>query len=178
MAVQMYINKLITILKPPEKIYNRGSDQDWISFQKNYNCIFPSDYKVFIDTYGTGSINNFLWILTPYESNKEINIFQKAEVMQLSYNYMKDMFPGEFKYSIYPEEGGLLPWSYTDNGDELYFDLLNESIVVIEARYSNFYEYKMGMIEFLYKLFTKEIKCNAFPNDFINEVLQYNSITI
>ena len=174
----MYMDKLKAILKLPEIIYNKGNDQKWIVFQKNYNCKFPSEYKKFIDTYGTGSINDFLWILTPYESNKEINLFHKAEVMRTSYNYMKDMFPGDFNYSIYPEEGGLLPWGYTDNGDELFFDLKNEFIVVIETRYSDVYKYKMGMVEFLYKLFTKKIKCNAFPDDFISGEVEYNSIKL
>ena len=91
---------------------------------------------------------------------------------------MKDMFPGDFNYSIYPEEGGLLPWGYTDNGDELFFDLKNEFIVVIETRYSDVYKYKMGMVEFLYKLFTKKIKCDAFPDDFISGEVEYNSIKL
>lgn len=169
----MYLEKLKSILKIPNQIYNIGNEKDWLRFQQKYKLNFPIQYVQFINTYGTGSINNFLWILTPYEENKEINIFQRANIMHESYEYMKNMFPGEFYYNIYPDEGGLLPWGYTDNGDELYFDLNNNTIVVMETRYSNFYEYKMGMIEFLYKLFIKEIRCNAFPKDFLDKIFKY-----
>lgn len=174
----MYLEKLKTILRVPEKKYNIGTPQDWMGFQKKFNIKFPSDYVKFIETYGTGSINNFLWILTPYESNQNINIFSKAEIMRDSYNYMKNMFPGIFSYCIYPDEGGLLPWGYTDNSDELYFDLKNDTIIVMESRYSDIYEYKMGMIEFLYKLFMKDINCNAFPESFISGKLEFNSLKL
>jgi len=174
----MYLEKLKTILKVPGKTYNIGNHQGWLEFEKNLDIKFPSEFVQFIETYGTGSINSFLWILTPYESNQNINIFHKAEIMRESYNYMKDMFPEDFSYSIYPDEGGLLPWGYTDNGDELYFNLNNDTIVIMEARYSEFYEYEMGMIEFLYKLFVKEIKCNAFPEDFINGSIEYDSLKL
>jgi len=174
----VYLEKLTTILKTPKRTYNIGNNHEWEEYQKKYNCEFPSEYKKFINAYGTGCISDFLWILTPFESNEEINIFHRAEIMYASYNYMKDLFPGEYNYSIYPEEGGLLPWGYTDNGDELYFKLTNETVVVFGARYSDFYEYDMGMVEFLYKLFMKKIKCNAFPVSFIDGVLKYNSIKI
>lgn len=169
----MYLEKLKTILKVPKQVYHIGNAQAWEEFQTTYNCNFPFDYKEFIDTYGTGGISNFLWILTPYEGDKNINLFDRAKVMCESYNYMKDSFPGEFNDSIYPEEGGLLPWGVTDNGDELFFG--NGTVVVMEARYANRYEYDMGMIEFLYKLFMKEITCKAFPDGFINGAIEYNA---
>jgi len=170
----MYLEKLKALMKVPKQIYNAGNSQAWEEYQAKYHCEFPFDYKEFINTYGTGGINNFMWILTPYESNEEINLWQRAEIMSESYSYMKDLSPQKHHYSIYPDEGGLLPWGYTDNGDELYFN--NGSVVVFEARYADYYEYNMGMIEFLYKLFTKGLTCNAFPDDFIRSPMEYSSV--
>ena len=35
--------------------------------------------------------------------------------------------------------------------------------------------YGMGIIEFLYRYFTKEIDCKAFPDDLIDGLVKYNS---
>jgi hypothetical protein len=109
--------------------------------------------------------------------------------------------PDKYKYTIFPEEDGLLPWGYTDYGDELYckdgsvivfrkFSLPNDGkkslpnsgkIILpptFGSRYSGFYEYRMGIMEFLYRLFMKEVICSAFPDDFIMGTIEYNSIEL
>ena len=172
----MYLKKIVSLLQIPRQIYNNGNNQKWDEYQKMYNYEFPSDYKEFINTYGTGGISNFLWVLTPFESNDEINIFKRAKTMCASLNYMKSLFPDKYKYSIFPEEDGLLPWGYTDNGDELYCK--DGSVIVFGSRYSDFYQYQMGIMEFLYKLFMKEVICSAFPDDFIMGTIEYNSIEL
>ena len=172
----MYHNKITKILQIPKHTYNNGDDQKWEQYQNECNYGFPPDYKYLLNLYGTGGINNFLWILTPFEGNEEINILKRAKTMRVSLNYMKTMFPGKYNYSIFPDEGGLLPWGYTDNGDELYYK--DGSIVVFGSRYSDFYEYRMGVVEFIYKLLMREIICDAFPDDFIIGTPEYNSIKL
>ncbi|MBO1580110.1 hypothetical protein [Bacillus sp. XF8] len=93
---------------------------------------------------------------------------------------MKNQFPDEFTFNIYPENNGILPWAYTENGDELYWKILKGkwSIVVFASRYSDIYEYDMEMTKFLYKLFSKEIVCDAFSNDFMGDDISYSRILL
>ena len=177
----IYLEKLKSILRVPQTVYSAGDNLSWAQTEKENDISFPPEYKEFISTYGTGSIDDFIWILTPFESEANINLFSRAENMRDSYNYLKELSPDHFKYNIYPDEKGLLPWGYTDNGDELYYNLESESTIIMPSRCrdSDVYEYKMGMIEFFCKLFTKEINCCVFPSDLvICGVVKYNSIKL
>ena len=134
----MYLEKLKSILRVPQATCSKGDNFRWVKLEKEYGFNFPSDYKDFINTYGTGSVNDFIWILTPFESSEHINIFSRAEVMRNSYNYLKESYPDDFKYSIYPDKKGLLPWAFADNGDELYFDIENNRTICNAFKMSRF----------------------------------------
>ena len=177
----VYLKKLKSILRVPQTVYSTGDSFSWARTEKEHGISFPAEYKEFISTYGTGSIDDFIWILTPFENESSINIFSRAEIMRDSYNYLKKSSPDDFKYSIYPDEKGLLVWGYTDNGDELYFNLESESVIIMPSRCrdSDVLEYKMGMIEFFCKLFTNEIECCVFPDDLvIGGFANYSSIKL
>lgn len=45
---------------------------------KNLGMILPLDYKKFINKYGTGSINDFIWILNPFSENENLNLIKKV----------------------------------------------------------------------------------------------------
>lgn len=68
------------------------------------------------------------------------------------------------------EAGGLLPWGFTDNGDELYWltqeDSSSWTIVVYESCSSDYHEYPMSMVDFLYEIVSGNMVCGAFPEDF------------
>lgn len=38
----------------------------WSKIETKLGTSLPEDYKNFIKTYGTGGIDNFIWILTPF----------------------------------------------------------------------------------------------------------------
>ena len=78
---------------------------------------------------------------------------------------------------MFPSNGGLLPCAITDNGDEIYWltsNIVDEwNIIVYESRSSDYYEYNMGLAEFLHKILAKEIECLAFPDDFPGEKCEF-----
>lgn len=164
-----YFELLKQVLLKADVPYNCGTEEQWNIFQDEVGIEFPSDYKEIINYYGTGGIDNFLWFLTPFETDKNVNYSFKMSVMLDAYAESKRKFPEYFSYNIFPEENGLLPWGYTDNGDELYWKTASDTddweIVVYESRSPEAYHYKMGLAEFLYKLICKEIECYAFPDD-------------
>lgn len=147
---------------------NRGKKNSYEAAEKKMKVVFPQDYKEWIDCYGGGAINGFLWILSPFSDNPYLNIIDSFTEMRSAYNRMKSDFPKDFKYSFYNGKKGLFPWGATDNGDELYWNIQDgdEEIVVCASRYAEMISYKMSMEEFLFKLLSKEIECSAFPEDF------------
>lgn len=175
-----YIEQFKKLFKVPMKIYSQGNEDEWTKFESSYGIKFPKDYKMIINEYGTGSINNFLWILNPFDSDENINYSEKAKVMLDTYLEVKEIFPEDYEYSVYPEKEGLLPWGFTDNGDELYWQT-NEQldswrIVIYESASSVSYTYDMCLTEFLYKLFRREIECPAFPTSLFEEEASFVAV--
>lgn len=154
----------------------KNDDNDWDTIEQEMKIQFPNDYKKFIDLYGEGAINDFLWILSPFSEYENLNTKVKIKEMYEAYKILKNDHPEICEFEIYNGEVGIFPWGITDNGDELYwyFSKKETSIVVIESRFSNKKIYDMSMTEFLYNLVDKNIVCTIFPDDFIRNENYYN----
>ena len=157
----------------------KNKKNSWEEVEKGIGLIFPEDYKVFIDSYGEGAINEFLWILSPFSENENLNAIEKFESMREAYISMQREFPEQCPFHFYEGKSGLFPWGITDNGDELYWNFKGDTleIVVYEARYARNISYTMGMEEFLCKLLNREIECPIFPDDFVLESNNYLKYT-
>lgn len=173
----MYISKLENIIKFSNKLSDGYPKEKWDEIELVLGIKLPADYKRFINKYGVGSINDFLWVLNPFTENPNLDLIKKGEEIREAYNTSKNEFPDDFKHDVFPNKGGLLPCAITDNGDEIYWltsDTSDEwNIVVYESRLSDYYEYNMGLAEFLYKVLEKEIECSAFPDDFLGDNCEF-----
>ncbi|MDM5154748.1 SMI1/KNR4 family protein [Bacillus sp. DX1.1] len=168
---------LFDILTVNKKDFKSNKQEEWDTVEKNLGMILPLDYKKFINKYGTGSINDFIWILNPFSENENLNLIKKGHVIREAYAYSKKQFPDDFIHNVYPVNNGLLPCAITDNGDEIYW-LTNEEcdqwrIIVYDSRSNDYYEYNNSMTEFLYKVISKEIICPVFPNDLFKDGCQF-----
>ena len=56
----MYINKLKNIIKPNNDLLDKYTKEKWDEIELILGIKLPTDYKQFINTYGVGSINDFL----------------------------------------------------------------------------------------------------------------------
>lgn len=178
----MYLKEVKKVLLMPNQPLHTGNADKWHEFESSLGIILPEDYKEFIMTYGTGGIDNFIWILTPFEHDENINFMAKMNVMLSSYEESKGKFPQYYKHDVFPKSEGLLPWAYSENGDEIYWLTSSNpnkwSIVVYETRSPQYHHYEMSMTEFLYKILTKELKCDAFPEDFPSEKPEFIAVNI
>ena len=160
----------ISKVLPIEQVH--GEKKAWEQAESQAGIIFPEDYKNFTERYGVGAINGFLWILSPFCKNENLNTFHSFKDMEYAYNCMKKEISERLPYEFYHEGKGLFPWGVTDNGDELYWNFRQgtaDEIVVLAAGYENTVCYKMNMEEFLFKILTEEIVCPFFPNDLLCE---------
>lgn len=166
------INEILSIQQ------RKCKKNSWEEVEKKLGITFPEDYKIFIDSYGEGGINEFLWILSPFSENEYLNSIEKFKVMKDAYINMQSEFPEQFSFDFYNGKTGLFPWGITDNGDELFWNYKGDilELVVYESRYASNMSYIMSMEEFLCKLLRKEIICPIFPDDFILEKNYYETI--
>jgi hypothetical protein len=120
----------------------------------------PPDYVIFINQYGTGCIDNFLWIWNPESKNKYLNLL---EVVKETHGYVDVAFNkagGKAK-------GGLLPFGISDNGDYFCWDTYGEPsswpVLVFDPRGGVYDSPNLKFAEFLFALFSGELILNALP---------------
>ena len=169
------------MLEKLEKILSiekKEHQYDWEKVEDSYEIKFPNDYKSFIEYYGEGGINEFLWILSPFSEYENLNTIFKFNEMREAYEIMKIDFPKMCEFEFWRNGKGIFPWGITDNGDELFWNYKGDivEIVVYESRYANNMSYIMSMEDFLCGLLSKEIVCPIFPDDFILEKNYYETI--
>jgi hypothetical protein len=133
----------------------------------------PTDYKYFINTYGTGRICDFLYVFNPFSANRYVSLVRQMAMQLGALRGIKDEFGLDVvPYPLYFEPGGLLPCGLTDNGDGLYWLTSGENpdkwtVVVGEARGPDWEEYSTDLTGFLAKLLSGELRSNIFPNSLL-----------
>ena len=168
----MSINSLLTILPAPKIPVETPSLEDWTTVEKQIGKL-PADFKIFIERYGSGTINRFLWVLNPFSVNKHANLLNRMEPVMDAIRELKKDWPEQHPYKLFPEPGGLLPFGGSDNGDTFFWQTVGEpdkwTIVVNAARDPDYELFDCCMVDFLVGILTRRIHCSIFPKSFPSE---------
>lgn len=164
---------LCKILPTPAAPIEVGRVEEWPEIERVVGTMLPSDYKQYINTFGTGCIGNFLWPFNPFSENKHLNLVEQISVSLEALKVLKEKWGDrQCPYPLYPESGGLLPWGITDNGDILFWFTVGHPddwpIVINEARAPVYEKYEESMTSLLSKLISGEIVSDIFPDDFLD----------
>lgn len=101
------------MLEKLEKILSiekKEHQYDWEKVEDSYEIKFPNDYKSFIEYYGEGGINEFLWILSPFSEYENLNTIFKFNEMREAYEIMKIDFPKMCEFEFWRNGKGIFPW--------------------------------------------------------------------
>ena len=176
----MSLSDLKKILTPPDLPLETSDLVGWAMVEKNLNTSLPKDYKDFINCYGTGSIDNFLWIFNPFSINENINLLNRLQIETESFRYIREYADEDLPYQMYPHKNGLLPLGATDTGDILFWQVADTadmwSIVISEARTQEYERFAMDLVLFLIKLLSRKIKSQIFPKNFPSKSISFISI--
>jgi hypothetical protein len=153
----MSLQTLAQIVTPPTDPVDSGSVDEWLAIEEKLGTPLPTDYKEYINTYGTGTIGSFLWPYNPFSNNENLNLITRIEQDLSALRQIKDEFgEEEVPYPLYPETGGLLSWAISDNGDVLYWltqgNREDWRIVINESRGPWFEQFEESTTSFLTKL--------------------------
>lgn len=164
---------IFSVLSPPVKRSEVGDRAPWPEIEQQLGTRLPSDYKNFIDRFGSGTIGRFVWIFSPYTNNEHVNL-ERQLVSQR--DVLANLAEGgeDIPFDYFPGEGGLFPFGATDNGDVLYWRTKGApddwTVIVNEARGPKWESFELPMTEFLTQILTRQISCSIFPDDFPPEV--------
>jgi hypothetical protein len=162
------IEQLTEIIKPPIQTVSSFSLSDFDDIEKKLQIIFPLDFKELIIAYGSGTFGDFIDVLNPLKFNNSESEYSFTEQrIRKTYLEMRSEFPHHHPFEYYPKEYGILPWGTTQNGDELFWYIVDKNpdkwqIIVWQSRSVNYYLYPCDLTTFLTKIFTNGIDCPAF----------------
>jgi len=164
----------IAVLKrlvvPPSSPLEVPLSPPWDNLEQTIGTPLPNDFKACVETFGSGSFDNFLWVLNPFSANPHLRLADQIKRTLGALRELKSDDPEELPYSLFPEDEGLLPWGMTDNGDGLYWhtggDTSRWTVVVNAARDPECEEFPLGLTDFLVQILSKKVRSDIFPGDF------------
>ncbi|MDD5035615.1 MAG: SMI1/KNR4 family protein [Methylococcaceae bacterium] len=166
------ISNIRTILRPPVSPVDPPDSLIWNNLEIN-GLILPLDYKEFLELYGSGHIDNFIFLFNPRSRNQNLNLSLQIELQLQALRDLKKLFDIDIPYSLFPTKGGILPFGATDNGDILFWITRGEpndwTIVVMDSRAPEWSEHNTNMLDFLFDILKKNINCPIFPQGFPSE---------
>jgi hypothetical protein len=98
-------DELTKVLLPPARPVATGNPAAWAAVEARMGTRLPTDYKWFIDTYGVGIIDDWVWIFSPFDPPGRGTLESRLEWHKESHAL------GLFE----DEPDGMIPWA--DNED-------------------------------------------------------------
>ena len=173
-----FLDSIKLIMQPPTSPSDPPSGEGWQFVERSLAIELPKDYKDFVSVYGTGVINHFVWILSPFTSNKNLNLIYQAMTRLDAQRQFHAESATVSQYSLYPAPNGIFPWGVTDNGDVLYWHCRGPSsiwtIAICDSRSSKWQAFDLTMGQFLIAVLTKRLIVDTFPDDFLSETPHFS----
>lgn len=147
----MTIADLLNVMPAP--VQPEEASGDWGAVETSLGTGLPQDYRYFVETYGTGQIDDFLGVLNPFSAGPFYNLLSAGRAHLDGLIQLRSELGTFLPYPLFPEVGGLLPIAITDNGDTIHW-LTNGppdewTIVVEDSRAPECEAYDMSFNQFL-----------------------------
>ncbi len=75
----MALASLCTIISPPAVPKEPGTPEGWRHVDDHIGLALPSDYKTYIDTFGTGQIASFFVPFNPFAASEGLNLLARMD---------------------------------------------------------------------------------------------------
>ena len=180
----MNTDRLTRIIPSPFAPQETGTPKSWEKIEQRLGIQLPPDYKAFIDSFGTGSFDDFIIVYNPLAQNEYLNLFYALDTLHQADRQAQLMgdpaWTAVHPFELYPATEGLLPWGCTtpavslggttNLGDFFFWQVKGApqtwETVFYNLRNGEYEVWKLPLTEFLYQLFTRQIESVLLPEDY------------
>jgi hypothetical protein len=153
-----------------------GQPDSWAEVEAALGTGLPSDFKSFTELYGSGNVDDFLYLFNPFTAGQDGNLLAEKDRVLESYRQTRVRFPERLPLPAFPNPGGVLPLGRTDNGDELYWVTTGPPdgwpLVLVESRAALQEIYRMPVTGFLATLAANQLTSRILPGALIGRPSQ------
>jgi hypothetical protein len=171
----MYVDQLTSFIAPPQQPHETGTPKTWEKVENRLGSALPEDYKSFVDSYGTGSFDDFISVYNPFAANENLNLFYVLDVLyqadrgthlKIGYDWT-----AVHPFKLFPAREGLLPWGGTASFGDFFFWQVKGSpqsweTIFYNLRSGEYEVWKYPLTEFLYRLFQRQIESVLLPENY------------
>ncbi|MFL6269413.1 MAG: SMI1/KNR4 family protein [Actinomycetes bacterium] len=165
------LERLRRLLPPPAHPVEAGRPDGWAEVEAALGTGLPSDFKAFTELYGSGTIDDFLYLFNPFTQGQDGNLLVERDRVLAGYRQTRARFPERLPWPPFPEPGGVLPLGRTDNGDELYWvtdgDPDRWSVALVEARAALQEVHPVSVTGLLAALAANQLTSRVLPEDLL-----------
>jgi hypothetical protein len=166
------LERLRLLLPPPVDPVEPGRPDGWAGIEARLGTGLPGDFKAFTELYGSGQVDEFLYLFNPFAAGRDGNLlFEKDRVLE-AYAQTRARFPRRLPLPPFPEPGGVLPLGRTDNGDELFWVTEGDPdawwVTLLESRTTMQEDHHLPVTGFLVQLAAGELASQVIPAEVTN----------
>jgi hypothetical protein len=166
------LEQLRLLLPPPAELLEPAPPDGWAGVEAALGTGLPDDFKAFTELYGSGKVDDFLYLFNPFAEGQDGNLLFEKDRVLADYAQTRAKFPERLPLPPFPEEGGVLPLGRTDNGDELYWvtggDPGDWPVALLESRAARQEVHRMPVTGFLAALAAGELATAILPGDVVH----------
>jgi len=169
------MSQLFKLVTPPRNPFETGTPKAWEKIEIRLGSALPADYRTFIDCYGTGSFDDIISVYNPFTQNESLNLFYALDTLHQASRQTRlrsdPIWSVVHPFELFPAPEGLLPWGFTTNIGNFFFWQVKGKpetweIILYNLRNGEYEVWKYSLTEFLYQIFTREIKSVLLPEDY------------
>ena len=166
------LERLRQLLPPPAAPQEPGRPEGWAEVEAAMGTGLPEDFKAFTELYGSGKVDDFLYLFNPFAEGQDGNLLFEKDRVLAAYAETRAKFPQRLPLPPFPEAGGVLPLGRTDNGDELYWATGGATgdwpVVLLEARAARQELHHLPVTGFLAALAAGELVTRVLPEELVH----------
>jgi hypothetical protein len=166
------LERLRELLPPPADPVEPGRPNGWSAVERSLGTGLPSDFMAFTELYGSGKVDDFLYLFNPFTAGQDGNLLVEKDRVLAAYRQTRARFPDRLSLPAFPDPGGVLPLGRTDNGDELYWVTDGQPdgwpVALVESRAALQEVHPMPVTGFLATLAANQLTSGVLPQDLLH----------